>query len=102
MKPERRMNATFKTASGQRCFIAVMNAGNKSRKDAFSGHIRTQTPHTNINQVLRFLGWKENRMVLALLCMTMFIALTAATLHALREENRNAASKVAVHGKWIR
>ena len=41
-------------------------------------------------------------MALALLCMTMFIALTVATLHALREEARPAASKLAGRGKWLR
>lgn len=41
-------------------------------------------------------------MALALLCMTMFIALTAATLHALREEERPLAPKVAARGKWLR
>ena len=32
----------------------------------------------------------------------MFIALTAATIHALREEDRPAAPKVAGRGKWLR
>jgi len=41
-------------------------------------------------------------MALALLCMTMFIALTAATVHALREEDRPAATKLAGRGKWLR
>ena len=41
-------------------------------------------------------------MALALLCMTMFIALSAATIHALREEDRPIADKVAVRGKWLR
>jgi hypothetical protein len=34
--------------------------------------------------------------------MTMFIALTAATIHALREEDRPAATKLAGRGKWLR
>jgi len=34
--------------------------------------------------------------------MTMFIALTAATVHALRQEDRPVAPKVAVRGKWLR
>lgn len=41
-------------------------------------------------------------MALALLCMTMFIVLTAATLHALREETRAAAPEAAARGKWLR
>lgn len=41
-------------------------------------------------------------MALALLCMTMFIALTAATIHALREEDRPVTPKVAARGKWLR
>lgn len=41
-------------------------------------------------------------MALALLCMTMFIALTAATIHALRQEDRPATPKVAARGKWLR
>lgn len=41
-------------------------------------------------------------MALALLCMTMFIALSAATIHALREEDRPAASNLAARGKWLR
>lgn len=40
-------------------------------------------------------------MALALLCMTMFIALTAATIHSLREEDRPAAPKIAGRGKWL-
>jgi hypothetical protein len=34
--------------------------------------------------------------------MTMFIALTAATIHALRGEERHAAPKIAARGKWLR
>lgn len=41
-------------------------------------------------------------MALALLCMTMFIALTVATIHALREEDRPSAPKIAGRGKWLR
>lgn len=41
-------------------------------------------------------------MALALLCMTMFIGLTAATLHALREEARPVTPKAAARGKWLR
>lgn len=41
-------------------------------------------------------------MALALLCMTMFIALTAATIHALREEDRSPAPKANARGKWLR
>ena len=41
-------------------------------------------------------------MALALLCITMFIALSAATIHALRQEDRPVAPKVAVRGKWLR
>ncbi|MGB3814068.1 MAG: hypothetical protein WA950_12655 [Shinella sp.] len=41
-------------------------------------------------------------MALALLCMTMFIALTAATIHALREEERPTTSESAARGKWLR
>jgi hypothetical protein len=41
-------------------------------------------------------------MALALLCMTMFIALTAATIQALREEDRPTADKLAARGKWLR
>jgi hypothetical protein len=41
-------------------------------------------------------------MALALLCMTMFIALTLATIHALRQEDRPVTPKVAARGKWLR
>ncbi len=41
-------------------------------------------------------------MALALLCMTMFIALTVATLHALRQEARSNAPKASLRGKWLR
>lgn len=41
-------------------------------------------------------------MALALLCMTMFITLTVATIHALREEDRPAAPETAARGKWLR
>lgn len=41
-------------------------------------------------------------MALAIFCMTMFIAMTAATLHALRQEARPAAPKSAIRGKWLR
>ena len=41
-------------------------------------------------------------MALALLCMTMFIALSVATIHALREEERPVAPKVGARGKWLR
>ena len=41
-------------------------------------------------------------MALALLCMTMFIAMTFATIHALREEDRPASTKIAARGKWLR
>ena len=41
-------------------------------------------------------------MALALLCMTMFIALTVATIHALREEDRPTSPKIAARGKWLR
>jgi hypothetical protein len=34
--------------------------------------------------------------------MTMFIALTAATINALRAEDRPATPKVAARGKWLR
>ena len=40
-------------------------------------------------------------MALMFLSMAMFIALTVATIHALRDEQRSATSKVAVRGKWI-
>ena len=41
-------------------------------------------------------------MALALLSMTMFIALTVATLHALREEERPLSPKIGARGKWLR
>ena len=41
-------------------------------------------------------------MALALLCMTMFIALSVATIHALHQEDRPATPKVAARGKWLR
>ena len=40
-------------------------------------------------------------MALMFLSMAMFIALTAATIHALRDEARGATSKIAARGKWI-
>lgn len=41
-------------------------------------------------------------MALALLCMTMFIALTLATIHALRQEDHPVTPKVVARGKWLR
>ena len=40
-------------------------------------------------------------MALMFLSMAMFIALTAAPVHALREEDRGATSKIVARGKWI-
>lgn len=41
-------------------------------------------------------------MVLALLCMTMFVLLTTASMRATRLEARKPQSAGAVRGKWIR
>ncbi|WP_281435384.1 hypothetical protein [Sinorhizobium sp. BG8] len=41
-------------------------------------------------------------MILALLCLAMFIGLTAATIRSVHEENCDAVSKLAARGKWIR
>ncbi|MGQ3214331.1 MAG: hypothetical protein ACT6U0_09970 [Shinella sp.] len=41
-------------------------------------------------------------MALAILCMTMFIALSFATIHALRQEDRPITPKAVGRGKWLR
>lgn len=41
-------------------------------------------------------------MALMFLSMAMFIALTFASLQALRSESRSATSRVAARGKWLR
>jgi hypothetical protein len=45
---------------------------------------------------------RKTQMALALLCMMMFIGLTAATLHALHQETRAPSSKIVNRGKWLR
>ena len=41
-------------------------------------------------------------MALALLCMTMFVLLTTASMRATRREARRSAIPASPRGKWIR
>ncbi|SOC38677.1 hypothetical protein SAMN05892877_105205 [Rhizobium subbaraonis] len=41
-------------------------------------------------------------MALALLCMTMFVVLTTASMRATRHEARRRSEQGNLHGKWIR
>ncbi|NVP58193.1 hypothetical protein [Mycoplana rhizolycopersici] len=41
-------------------------------------------------------------MALALLCMTMFVVLTTASMRATRNEARRREAGVNLRGKWIR
>jgi hypothetical protein len=52
---------------------------------------------------MRFpIGKRKSTMALALLCMTMFVLLTTASMRATRREARQSAIAASPRGKWIR